>query len=323
MDPRMSHQSALLDDASSTLAQLQRSLAQSGVAVPSLDALARIALSLLDRPGDAVLGQICRRDGAESAFCLALETHRLQEGARGSLRQAGAGWPQVLAEGVKVALRASQSLQFGVSTPFAPYWPLELQDLGDAAPLALWTAGDASLLTSDGKVTIIGGRTGSVYGRGRAVELAAELARRGHVIVTPASTGTDLDVVSAALAAGGRVIALTAGGLDRPDAASAEALRAIVDAGGAIATEVPPTARTTQPRLLARCRLLAAVSPQLLVLEAGIHSPAVAAARMAGDLGRDVAALSGANGAWSAGSQLLVDELTARRVSGAGALLQR
>ena len=92
---------------------------------------------------------------------------------------------------------------YAISTPFTACWPHELADLGDAAPQALWTAGDAGLLEARGKVTVLGGRSGSVYGRGRAIELARGLAQRGRVLVTPANTGSDIDVANAAIDAGG------------------------------------------------------------------------------------------------------------------------
>jgi DNA processing protein len=325
--PRHTHGAAVLRDPSTdawqALASLERALNADGHPGVKKDAIARIALSLLDRPGDAVIGQIARRDGAEEAFCLVLETHLLQESSRGALRRAGPSWPQFLAEAVKVALRAAESLNLTFHSPANGVRAPSMRDLGDSCPLGLWTAGNHELLGHEGLITVLGGRTGSTRGRSQARQVVADLASAGRVIVTPASTGTDLDVVDAAIDAGGRVLAIVPGGIDRIPAIAAEASSRILAGGGALVTEAPPGTRATQLRTLARSRLLAAVSPQVLVLEAGRHSPAVATARIASDLGRDVAVLTGAIGPGSDGSRDLVDELTGRPVTGADELAPR
>ena len=167
-------------------------------------------------------------------------------------------------------------------------WPAAFADLGSIAPRRIFALGALDLLQSQARTALIGGRTATVAGRAAGVALAAGLAARGDVLVTPAETGTDLAVVDAARRAGGRIIAIT----DRPPMEAGyiarAAQRGILEHGGLLLWEASsPRGGTTSHR---SARLIAALAPRLVLVEIGARSAGMTAAAIAGGLSRAVAA---------------------------------
>lgn len=169
--------------------------------------------------------------------------------------------------------------------PEHEHWPAAFADLGSIAPRRIFALGALDLLQSQARTALIGGRTATVAGRAAGAALAAGLAARGDVIVTPAETGTDLAVVDAARRAGGRIIAI----IDRPPAEAGyiarAAQRGILDRGGLILWEASPGGRTSHRS----ARLIAALAPRLVLVEIGARSAGMTAAAIAGGLSRAVA----------------------------------
>lgn len=166
-------------------------------------------------------------------------------------------------------------------------WPAAFADLGSIAPPRIFALGALDLLRSQARTAVIGGRTATVAGRAAGAALAAGLAARGEVLVTPAETGTDLAVVDAARRAGGHLIAIT----DRPPAEAGYIARVaqlgILERGGLLLWETSsPRGRTTSHR---SARLIAALAARLVLVEIGARSAGMTAAAIAGGLSRAVA----------------------------------
>jgi hypothetical protein len=71
-------------------------------------------------------------------------------------------------------------------------WPTQLDDLGDARPLALWLRGAADLrLTCVNSVAVVGARGATGYGNHVAVEMAAVLAEHGIGLVSGGAKATE------------------------------------------------------------------------------------------------------------------------------------
>jgi DNA processing protein len=151
----------------------------------------------------------------------------------------------------------------------------------------------AGLRTRDA-VTIVGARRCTAYGRGVAEELAGSLAAAGLVVVSGMAFGIDSAAHSGALAAGGRTVAVLAGGADVPYPPSARRLHGrIVASGGAVISEIEfgePPARWGFP---ARNRIMAAISAMTVVVEARAQSGSRITADKALQLSRDVGAVPG------------------------------
>ena len=118
-----------------------------------------------------------------------------------------------------------------------------LDDLGAEAPFCLWVRGAADLGGSLGAV----GRASS--GRARPPPTASGSrstwrtgsAAAGVCVVSGGAYGIDAAAHRGAVAPGRPTLVLLAGGVDRAyPAGNARLLEAVVGAGGALASEVPP-----------------------------------------------------------------------------------
>lgn len=179
--------------------------------------------------------------------------------------------------------------------PGHPDWPHGLDDLGPAAPLALWVRGPADPAALLGRaVAVVGARAATVYGRRVASDLAGGLAARDVTVVSGGAFGIDVAAHRAALAAGGVSVAFLAGGIDRPSpVANLDVLEALVAGGGALVAESPPGSTPTRSRFLQRNRLIAACTRATVVVEAAWRSGALSTASRAAELLRPVGAVPG------------------------------
>ena len=121
-----------------------------------------------------------------------------------------------------------------------------------------------------------------------------------------------------ALGAGGKTIAVLAGGLDKPYPAGNQELFNRIAARGALLSEIPPGCAPTKLRIMQRARLLAALSDTTVIVEAGFRSGSLLVAAHASAFGRDVGAVPGPiTSAYSSGAHELLSSGTARIITGA------
>ena len=142
-----------------------------------------------------------------------------------------------------------------------PDYPSLLRDI-EFPPRVLHISGSLKL---DGppSIAIVGSRQPSAAGVGAARELAAELARRGHPIVSGLAAGVDAAAHEGALAAGGYTIAVVGTGVDQISPASNADLRDCIASSGAVISQFPlghTGSKTTFPARNAIIAGLAAVS---------------------------------------------------------------
>jgi DNA processing protein len=200
-------------------------------------------------------------------------------------------------------------------------YPLGLADLdrtvrqglappSEGAPQALRGCGSLPLVAGlrlRDAVTIVGARRCTGYGRRVAEELAGSLAAAGLVIVSGLAFGIDAAAHRGALDAGGRTVAVLAGGADVPYPPSACPLhRRLLASGGATVSEHPFGERPARWAFPARNRIMAALSAMTVVVEARVRSGSRITADKALQLGRDVGAVPGpVHSALSAGPHAL------------------
>ncbi|MDX6727684.1 MAG: processing protein, partial [Baekduia sp.] len=102
-----------------------------------------------------------------------------------------------------------------------------------------------------------------------------------------------------ALDAAGATVAVLAGGADVPyPRTKARLYERIVASGGAVISEMPPGFRAFRWNFPARNRLIAALAPVTIVVEAAERSGSLITADLALELGRDVAAVPGPVWSW-------------------------
>ncbi len=183
-------------------------------------------------------------------------------------------------------------------------------------PLALWVRGplDPTGLAVRA-VGVVGSRAATGYGEQVAGELSYALADREVDVISGGAYGIDAAAHRGALAASGRTVIVTAGGVDRPYPPSSARLFDAAAAGGLILSESPPGAAPHRHRFLSRNRLIAAFSTGTVVVEAAARSGARNTAGHCTALGRPLMVVPGpVTSAASAGCHQLLRDETQRAI---------
>jgi DNA processing protein len=170
-------------------------------------------------------------------------------------------------------------------------YPPGLHDIPDP-PAVLHLAG-ARGLTCEVTAAVVGARRATPYGLEVARTLGRGLAAAGVTVVSGMALGIDSAAHEGALEGGGPTIAVLAGGADVPYPPSKRRLYRRVLAAGCAVSELPPGFRPRRWCFPARNRLIAALSPLTVVVEAAARSGALITARLARELGREVGAVPG------------------------------
>ena len=176
---------------------------------------------------------------------------------------------------------------------FASDYPVALHALGGSRPVLLHAKGDLGLLQSPASILgIVGTRQPSPEGLAAAHHIAYEEAEKGRVILSGLAYGCDAAAHHGALEATGRTIAVIATGIDRAHPEAHQALQdRIIASGGLVLSEYPLTTPVDTYRLVARDRLQAALSAELLVIECGVQSGTMHTVRFAERYHRPIFAL--------------------------------
>jgi len=184
----------------------------------------------------------------------------------------------------------SAGLRVLTALPDDSAYPPCLRFLDDAPP-TLFVRSPWDTLSCGG-VAVVGTRTPSAQARAAARLLGFELARRGLTVVSGLARGVDTEAhLGAVSAPGGRTLAVLGGGVQRIYPAENAALAQLIARSGALVSENAPDAAPTVPRLVARNRIISALSRAVVVVETAADGGAMHAARFARDHGRLVYAL--------------------------------
>jgi DNA processing protein len=156
-------------------------------------------------------------------------------------------------------------------------------------------------------VAVVGSRHCTGYGKRMTMKIAGDLARAGVTVVSGLARGIDGAAHQGALEAGGRTLAVLAGGLNRlypPEHAGLA--DAVVNAGGLL-TEASMDQEPMAPLFPARNRIISALSKVVVIVEAPEKSGALITASHAAEQGRTVLAVPGpADAATSGGCHALI-----------------
>ncbi|MCC6173704.1 MAG: DNA-protecting protein DprA [Chloroflexi bacterium] len=170
-------------------------------------------------------------------------------------------------------------------------YPSRLRETADAPPV-LYVKGQLTL-ADDWAIAVVGTRRMTVYGRQVTERIVGDIARAGVTIVSGLARGIDTVAHRAALAAGGRTIAVLGSGLDRMYPHENTALAAEIAQHGAVISEFPLGAPPDAMNFPRRNRIVSGLAQGTLVVEADHKSGAMITAATAAEQGRDVFAVPG------------------------------
>ncbi len=252
---------------------------------------ARMALCCAVEPASTAVTDAVAADGPIAVF------ERLRH------RASRWRWAQ-RARAVDVAAiqRASDRNRLRFVIPGDAEWPASLAVLATCEPVqdmrgmpfGLWVKGDTNLAEVSGRaVAIVGSRAATAYGESVASDLAAGLGAHDVSVISGGAYGIDAAAHAGALTGVAPTVAVMAGGLDKPYPPGNATLLQRVAGQGLLVSELPPGEHPTRARFLSRNRLIAALCPATIIVEAAWRSGARNTVSWANACGRVVLAVPG------------------------------
>jgi DNA processing protein len=172
-----------------------------------------------------------------------------------------------------------------------PDYPVALTTIHDPPPV-LWARGQVRVLHGPA-VAIVGSRAGSPYAIEVARELAADLGRRGVVVVSGLARGVDSAAHAGALMAAAPTVGVLGSGVDVIYPPEHRLLAHDIVVNGAIVSELLPGTAPQAFFFPRRNRIISGLVRAVVVIEAGRKSGSLITARCALEQGRDVLAVPG------------------------------
>jgi len=170
----------------------------------------------------------------------------------------------------------------------------KLSLLHDAPKTLFYKGTDPNEILQGPVVAIVGSRKMTPYGHSVTTKLATDLTRAGVTVISGLALGVDAAAQRAVVTAGGKTIAVLAGGLDTIHPASHAGLaQQIIDQGGALISEYAEGVPAHKSHFIARNRIVAALADAVIITEAALKSGSLHTADFALDLGKPICAIPG------------------------------
>ena len=161
-----------------------------------------------------------------------------------------------------------------------------------AIGVPLWMEGMIDAADSRA-IAIVGTRKPSLYGIELARDIATAAAKNGITVVSGMARGIDTEAHRAALAAGGRTIAVLGTGLENIYPEENIALARDIAKSGAVITQFPPETTPRPRNFPIRNATIALLSNTTVIVEAGVRSGSLVTGRHAVEAGRPVHVAAG------------------------------
>ncbi|MBV9819302.1 MAG: DNA-protecting protein DprA [Solirubrobacterales bacterium] len=244
------------------------------------------------REAAAVLALMGRRDGLtrsrrlagaieEEGSAVALMT-RGRPGETASLLHAEA--PEIAEQAERV--RAWERRGIRLVTVLDEAYPVNLRIVHDRPPV-LFHRGEL-MPENERAVAVVGARRAGSSGLARARAIARELCAAGYVVVSGLAAGIDTAAHTAALAAGGRTLAVIGTGLDHCFPPENRELQDRIAREHALVSQFPPDQGPRRWTFPQRNAVMSGLSRATVIVEASHTSGARIQARLALDHGRPV-----------------------------------
>ena len=171
-------------------------------------------------------------------------------------------------------------------TVLDPEYPDNLRTVHDRPPL-IFMAGE--LLPRDARsIAVVGARKASTRGRDAAAAIAEHLVAAGYTVVSGLARGIDTAAHTAALAGGGRTVAVIGTGLGRAYPPENARLQRRITHTGAVISQFWPDAPPSKRSFPMRNAVMSGLSLASVVVEASERSGSRMQARLALEHGRPV-----------------------------------
>jgi DNA processing protein len=178
--------------------------------------------------------------------------------------------------------------------PNDPSFPEVLKHISKPPKQLFWTGNNPVNWLDLPKVSIVGSRKISPYGKLVTNRLSTELSNAGIVIISGLAFGVDAEAHNAAINAGGLTVAVLPTSLDNVQPASNQHLaRKILETGGTLITEYSSSSPITKANFIERNRIVSGLCDALLITEAAVNSGSLHTARFALEQGKTVMAVPG------------------------------
>lgn len=170
-------------------------------------------------------------------------------------------------------------------------FPEAFRAIGEYCPERIYAMGNLDLLKSEHMVAIIGSRKATRAGNSKAYELGLNYAKKGYVVVSGLALGCDAAAHRGCMAGDGGTIAIVATGLDIVHPYENIPLQEeILRKGGLVLSEQPLGVKANPTMLVAKNRLQAALSEEVVVAECPIRSGTMHTVRFAQKYGKTIKA---------------------------------
>ncbi|CAN5649574.1 DNA-processing protein DprA [soil metagenome] len=271
-----------------------------GTDARALERTAWIALASTSGIGDAWFERLLSAYGSASGALEAVARLPHAQADRLLARQLGMPSSPGLAERLRESLGDPQRTERLVSalggwtlTPLDAAYPARLGELEHPPPV-LYGIGRQEVLEGRAPVAVVGTRRPTGSGRHLAACVAARLAQVGATVVSGLAVGVDGAAHAATVEEGGITLGVAGSGLRSPaPRLNRRLVRAIIEARGAIVSELAPEVRPTPGTFPRRNRIISVLAIATIVIEAPARSGALITARLALEQGRRVLAAPG------------------------------
>ena len=171
-------------------------------------------------------------------------------------------------------------------------YPMSLRSLKDP-PAVLYYKGNLPDLNRSLCISLVGTRNMSEYGMRAAYKIGYEVASSGAVVVSGMALGIDGIASAAAIAAGGKTVAVLGCGIDRVYPSEHINLCEYIKRNGAVITEFAPATQPKGSNFPIRNRIISGLSQGTVVIDADKSSGAMITAKNAILQGKDIYAVPG------------------------------
>lgn len=214
-----------------------------------------------------------------------------------------------LLEKAVLLLRKQERLGVFVLPFYHPDFPGSLRRIGNDCPPLIHLLGNKALLNQEA-VTVIGARQADKRGCEAAYKWGAEYAKRGKAVISGLALGCDAAAHRGCLDVRGNTIAIVATGLDLTHPKENKSLQEqILRNGGLLLSEQIMGVKANPTRLVARNRLQAVLSQDVIVAQCPLQSGTMHTVRFAQRYKKRIYAVRFSRyDAKSSGNEYLIEE---------------